>query len=162
MIAVDTIDTIAEQISDLSAEVIAAKLEDIKGKQPSLFAYLMSDNETYLFSQSEKELLYYMSLVIWEAVNQERILPQRLSMRQVDRIQFENWKTFETYTNPKGQSLDDYFEPEIGYHEEAELLYFICDALEDTEDAPQFIAKDSLLPIFVMMKSFVDCLILTP
>lgn len=160
MISVDTIDTIAEQVSELTAEQIAVKLEEIKGKQPSLFAYLMSDNETYLFSQAEKELLYYMAFVIWEAINKERDLPQRLSMKQVDSIQFENWKTLENYTNPKGQPLDDFFEPEIGYYEEAELMYFVCDALEDSEDMPQLIAKDSLLPMFVMMKSFVDCLII--
>lgn len=160
MISVDTIDTIAEQVSDLTAEQIAAKLDDIKGKQPSLFAYLMSDNETYLLSQAEKELLYYMAFVIWEAVNAERTLPQRLSMKQVDTIQFDNWKQLENYTNPKGQSLDDFFEPEIGYHKEAELMYFVCDGLEESEEMPRLVAKDSLLPMFVMMKTLVDCLIL--
>ena len=160
MISVDIIDTIAEQISELTAEQIALKLEDIKGKQPSLFAYLMSDNETYLFSQVEKELLYYMAFVIWEAITQERTLPQRLSMKSVDNIQFENWKKLENYNNPKDQPLDDFFEPEIGYHEEAELMYFVCDALEDSEDMPQLIATNSLLPMFVMMKTFVDCLII--
>ncbi|MFK7950503.1 MAG: hypothetical protein AB8G11_23150 [Saprospiraceae bacterium] len=160
MISVDTIDTIAEEVSELTAEQIAIKLDDIKGKQPSLFAYLMSDNETYLFSQAEKELLYYMAFVIWEAIKKERTLPQRLSLKQVDAIQFDNWKQLENYTNPKGQPLDEFFESEIGYHTEAELMYFVCDALEDSDDMPQLIAKDSLLPMFVMMKTFVDCLII--
>ena len=159
MISVDTIDRIAEQVSEYTAEQIADKLEHLKGKQPSLFAYLMSEHETFLFTQGEKELLYYMALVIWEAINDELTLPQRLSMKQVDTIQFDNWKVFENYSNPKGQSLDDYFEPEIGYHEEAELMYFVCDALEDSEDMPELIATNSLLPMFVMMKTFVDCLL---
>ncbi|NJN77496.1 MAG: hypothetical protein HC803_03505 [Saprospiraceae bacterium] len=100
-----------------------------------------------------------MSIVIWEAVKQELEIPQRLSLKVVDKIQFENWKELEEYTNPKGQSLDDFFEPVIGYHEQAELLYFVCDGLENANEDGEIITKDSLLPIFIMLKSLVDCLL---
>lgn len=158
MIAPELLDTLAEQISNFSQEQTAAKLEEINAKQPSVFSYLMSENETYLLSKEEKELLYYLTIVIWEATKKELTMPQRLSMKRVDEIQFKNWKALETYSNPKGQGLDDFFEPIIGYHEQAELLYFVCDALEEA-DEEKIIAKDSLLPIVVMLKTLVDCLI---
>lgn len=159
MIAPEVLDILAERISAFSPEQIEEKLNDIQSKQPSVFAYLMSDNETYLFSKTEKELLYYLTIVIWEAAKQELTMPQRLSMKRVDEIQFNNWKALETYSNPKGQPLDDFFEPIIGYHEQAELLYFVCDGLEEVDIQEKIIAKDSLLPIFVMLKTLVDTVI---
>lgn len=159
MIAPEVIDILAEKIGAFTDEQTDAKLKEIEAKQPSIFAYLMSEDETYLFSNAEKAVLYYLTIVIWEAVKQELEMPQRLSMKVVDKIQFENWKVLEAYTNPKGQSLDDFFEPVIGYHEQAELLYFVCDGLENANEETEIITKDSLLPIFIMLKTVVDCLL---
>ena len=134
MIAPEVLDVLAEKLRNLTSEETDEKLKEIELRQPSIFAYLMSDDETYLLSPSEKDLLYYLAIVIWEAAKQELEVPQRLSMKVVDKIQFENWKALEEYTNPKDQSLDDFFEPVIGYHEQAELLYFVCDGLEEADE----------------------------
>lgn len=159
MIAPEVIDILAEKIGGFSDEETAAKMKEIEAKQPSIFAYLTAEDETYLFSNAEKDVLYYLSIVIWEAVKQELEMPQRLSLKVVDKIQFENWKALEEYTNPNGKPLDDYFEPVIGYHEQAELLYFVCDGLENANEDEVIISKDSLLPIFIMLKTLVDCLL---
>ncbi len=158
MIAPEKIDAFAEKISDFTPEQTAEKLNDIKAKQPSIFAYLMSDDETFLFVQSEKDLLYYLAIVIWETVKTELGMAQRLSMKRVDAFQFDNWSVLEEFSNAKGQPLDDFFEPVIGEHPEAELLYFVCDGLEDANESGEISSKDSILPIFVMLKTFVDCL----
>jgi hypothetical protein len=159
MIAPEVLDVLAEKLRNLTSEETDEKLKEIELRQPSIFAYLMSDDETYLLSPSEKDLLYYLAIVIWEAAKQELEVPQRLSMKVVDKIQFENWKALEEYTNPKDQSLDDFFEPVIGYHEQAELLYFVCDGLEEADEEKKIISKNSMLPIFIMLKSLVDCMV---
>lgn len=159
MIAPEVLDILAEKLRNLTSEETDEKLKEIELRQPSIFAYLMSDDETYLLSPSEKDLLYYLAIVIWEAAKQELEVPQRLSMKVVDKIQFENWKELEEYTNPKDQSLDDFFEPVIGYHEQAELLYFVCDGLEEADEEKKIISKNSMLPIFIMLKSLVDCMV---
>jgi hypothetical protein len=159
MIAPEVLDILAEKLRNLTSEETDEKLKEIELRQPSIFAYLMSDDETYLLSPSEKDLLYYLAIVIWEAAKQELEVPQRLSMKVVDKIQFENWKALEEYTNPKDQSLDDFFEPVIGYHEQAELLYFVCDGLEEADEEKKIISKNSMLPIFIMLKSLVDCMV---
>ena len=48
----------------------------------------------------------------------------------------------------------------MNFQSPAELMYFVCDALEESEDMPQLIATNSLLPMFIMMKTFVDCLVI--
>jgi hypothetical protein len=159
MIAPEIIDILAEKYGEFTSEQTDEKLKEIELKQPSIFAYLTSEDETYLLGNAEKDILYYLSIVIWEAVKQELEMPQRLSMKVVDKIQFENWTVLEEYTHPKGQSLDDFFEPIIGYHEQAELLYFICDGIENANEDEEIITKDSLLPIFIMLKTVVDCLL---
>ena len=158
MIAPEIIDEIAEQIGEFEEAQTSERLEEIGAKQPAIFAYILSENETYLFSQEEKAILYYIIIVIWEATNQELDMPQRLGMKVVDEIQFENWKAIEDLKHPQNQPLDDFFEPFIGTHPEAELLYFVCDGLEEIEETEKIIAKDSFFPLYVMLKTVVDAL----
>ena len=94
----------------------------------------------------------------WKETLNDKV-PFYENLNDEDKIQFENWKVLEEYTNPKGQPLDDFFEPVIGYHEQAELLYFVCDGLENANEEEVIITKDSLLPIFIMLKTVVDCLL---
>lgn len=158
MITAEIIDEIAERVGDFEQAETTAKLEEIGAKQPGIFAYILNENETYLFSQDEKAILYYLIIVIWEAVNQELEMPQRLGMKVIDEIQFENWKEIEELKHPQNQPLDDFFEPFIGTHIEAELLYFVCDGLEEIEEEEKIIAKDSFFPLYVMLKTVVDAL----
>ena len=160
MIAPELIDEIAERVSDYTEVKTAEKLAEIQAKQPTIAAYILSEDETYLFSEAEKTLLYYLVITIWETVKVAGKMPQRVALKRLDALQFDNWTALETFTNPKGMSLDDYFEPVIGEHVEAELLYFVCDGLEEEDEEDKIIAKDSLLPIFIMLKTVVDCLTL--
>jgi hypothetical protein len=158
MITAETIDKIAERVGAFEEDQTSEKLEEMGAKQPAVFAYILNENETYLFSQEEKAILYYMIIVIWEAVNEELDMPQRLGMKVIDEIQFDNWREIEDLKHPQNQPLDDFFEPFIGTHPEAELLYFVCDGLEEIEETEKIIAKDGFFPLYVMLKTVVDAL----
>lgn len=158
MITPEIIDKIAERIGAFDEFQTSEKLEEINSKQPGIFSYILSEKETYLFSKEEKAILYYLIIVIWEAVNQELEMPQRIGMKVIDEIQFENWKAIEELKHPQNQPLDDFFEPFIGTHIEAELLYFVCDGLEEIEVEEKVIAKDGLFPLYTMLKTVVDAL----
>lgn len=158
MITPEIIDEIAERVGEFDEQQTTLKLDEIGLKQPGLFAYIVNEKETYLFSREEKAVLYYLIIVIWEAVNQELELPQRVGLKAIDETQFDNWRAIEELKHPQGQPLDDFFEPFIGTHPEAELLYFVCDGLEEVEETEKIIAKDGLLPLYVMLKTVVDTL----
>ncbi|MFT6149737.1 MAG: hypothetical protein ACJAUH_002431 [Saprospiraceae bacterium] len=39
------------------------------------------------------------------------------------------------------------------------MLYFVCDGLEEADEEKKIISKNSMLPIFIMLKSLVDCMV---
>lgn len=161
IIQAEAVDIIAIEVNEYSETASEELLEEIYKRQPAIFNYILSKNETALFSQYEKELLLYLTFVLWETVKQELELPQRIGMKQLDAIQFTNWQKAENLpTHPKGQSFEAYLAPFFKDYPQDELLGLITDAVDDVEDEVSLVAKESQLPLFIMLKTVVDALLI--
>ncbi len=157
MIAPETIDQIAEMVSDFSQSQIQQTLDEIQIKQPAVFAYLTSDNETYLLRAEEKQLLFYTAMVIWEAVKSDTGIGQRIGTKALDDLQYNNWQLLENLLEqPRIRPLETHLETIIDAHSEAEMLYFVCDCLEEEEEFRM--SKEVTLSLFVMLKTVLDAL----
>ncbi|MBK7475362.1 MAG: hypothetical protein IPI11_04850 [Haliscomenobacter sp.] len=150
------IDEVAEGLGTSGVELEEA-LKALQLHQPALIPFLLEEENDSVFSESERGFMIYLLAVIWKScleVNgpQEPIHPDALS-----EAEEQNWELLEAVQAKRfRERLDVFFS---GTPQE-DLLAFLEDCLtedeEDEEENP--VSKEGREPIFVLLKSVVDCL----
>lgn len=159
MITAAQIDEIAEQVNDYTSNQIQVIFNQIYKRQPALYNYLFS-KDTTIFNQQEKELLYYVVLVIWQTMAKLLTIPQRIAAKKIDTIQDANWKVIENLPNRLStQSLEMFLDSFFDNHPQEELVGLIIDMLDESEETEKVLTKESIIPIFVLLKTMVDSLV---
>jgi hypothetical protein len=157
-ISTERIDELAEKLNDYSLEQSEALLDEFANEQPDYFKYIMRD-DFELLGDDEHELLLFTSMTLWYIIKEEKGKLEVIDADTIDDLQDGNWSAIENLPPLKGQEFDDYVEPIIGPYSQDELLYFVLDSFQDDEEAEYFINKESKVPLFVALKSFVDAAI---
>ncbi|MBP9874448.1 MAG: hypothetical protein KBC60_10425 [Haliscomenobacter sp.] len=149
------IDEVAEGLGSSDVE-LEATLKALQSHQPALLSFLLEEENASAFSESERGFMIYLLAVIWKScleVNgpQETIHPDALS-----EAEEQNWELLEAVQAKRfRERLDVFFS---GASQE-DLLAFLEDCLtEDEEEEEGPVSKEGREPIFVLLKSVVDCL----
>ncbi len=155
-INVDQIDVIFEQVNNFSIPETEKLLDLFGNDQPVYFNYIMQD-EFELLGEDAHELLLFNSMTVWYIIKQTLGTVKQLESETLDEKQDANWSAIEALPPLKSQDFEEYVEPLIGYHPQDELLYFILDTFQEEEGTEEFaLNKESKIPIFVALKSFID------
>lgn len=156
---------VSEKIIDVKAAKLGALdgdfdeiVAEFKAQQPAILGYLFSESFLIL-TQQEKEYLLYLTLVIWESCEEvlEGIL--EMSPEELEEIEEANWTQYNEATGKSfRQKLDGFFEE----YPQEDLLAFVEDSLvisAEDEEAEEFeVTKEGREPIFVALKTVIDCL----
>ncbi|MFT4761506.1 MAG: hypothetical protein ACI9XO_001098 [Paraglaciecola sp.] len=131
---------------------------ELKEVQPAILGYLFSDSFLIL-TQEEKEYLLYLSLVIWESCEEvlEGIL--EMSPEELEEIEEGNWTELNDAVGKNfRQKLTGFFDE----YPQEDLLAFVEDSLvisEEGEKPEEFeVSKEGREPIFIALKTIIDCL----
>lgn len=152
IITEDIIDRVVERFDDSDAayEKAVTALEE---EQPVLMGYLFSE-EFEAFTQDEREYLLMLAIITWTSVKETGDEVPEITEQALAEAEEQNWAKLEGVPSKHfNDRLDVFFD---GYAQE-DLLAFLEDALaEDEEDS--IVTKEAREPIFVTLKSVVDCL----
>jgi len=151
----EIIDELSVRLGD-SEDATSELLAEISQEQPALLPFVLGENEE-AFSQSERDLLVYLLLVVWKSARtvngpQAMVDPDALSAAEE-----RNWELLEGVQAKRFRDrLDVFFEDAA----QEDLLAFLEDVLsEDEEDVEvSLVTREGREPIFVLLKSVVDCL----
>ena len=133
-------------------EVADAWLE----QQPQLLAFFFSETFEVL-TEEEKHYLLYLAAVIWVAVNRVRPVVEAFDPEEIESREEVNWEVLNEASSPRfAERLNPFFEQT----NQEDLLAFIEDslALDDGEEDEWKLTKEGREPIFVGLKTMVDCL----
>jgi hypothetical protein len=131
---------------------------ELKEEQPAILGYLFSDSFLIL-TQEEKEYLLYLSLVIFESCVEVLDGILEMSPEELEEIEEGNWTQLNDAVGKNfRQKLDGFFED----YPQEDLLAFVEDSLvisKEGEESDDFeISKEGREPIFVALKTIIDCL----
>lgn len=131
-------------------ELYEMLLKNFSEDQPFLMAYLMSEGFEVL-SETEKSLLFYMAMVIYESFKMESNEIPEVDLEIISDIDEKNWTQVDERKFKTMKEIADYFFED---YEQEDLLAFVEDALEeDDEETLTHIGRNVL---FVSMKTFID------
>ncbi len=143
-----------------SPEKAEALLNTMGAAQPALLPFIAGEESESAFTQPEREYLIYLLLVIWKAWDTVHGKQPVISPEALSEAEEKNWELLEgTPAKRFRERLDVFFAHSV----QEDLLAFLEDMLsepedEDAEDAELAISREGREPMFVLLKSVVDCL----
>lgn len=149
MITEQIIENTIEQYAD-DVEAYESALVELMDAQPALLAFLTQES-TDLLLDEEKDIMWYIAVVIINACQSDGIAVPQLSDETLSDYEEANWQLLQD--QPKGtfrEKLTAFFED----YKQEDLLAFVEDTLELEEDSPiTAVGRDV---IFISAKAVID------
>ncbi|TXF90005.1 hypothetical protein FUA23_08620 [Neolewinella aurantiaca] len=129
------------------------EIQDFAEAQPNLAAYLTNEDSETL-NEDERTLLLFGAIVIYQSVMDERIVRDVISEEIIGQLEEDNYALM-----PAKGAFRDRLTPFFEESEEEELLAFAEDLIvaEADEDG---ITKEAREPMFIALKTVIDCLLI--
>jgi hypothetical protein len=154
MVEAFIIDETTEELS-ASEKALEHTLDLMNREQPILLAYLFSENFE-AFTERERELLLFLTSVIWKSVFRVWGSQSEITETQLAGAEERNWALLQ---DVKERQFRDRVTVLFEDHpEEEELLAFVEDAVAEDDGSP--VSNEGREPLFVTLKSIIDCLVL--
>lgn len=152
LVSENTLDQIVERFDDSEAAYEQA-IVDFEKAQPILLSYLFSE-EFEVFTADEKEFMLMLSTIIYTAVKDENGDIPLIDEKAIADAEEANWAKLEDLSSKRfNERLDIFFED----YEQEDLLAFVEDALAEDDEDP-IVTKEAREPMFVTLKTVIDCL----
>lgn len=151
----NVIDEVAEKIGNLNGD-IDALFAEFKQEQPAILAYLTSEGFNVL-TNAEKDYLLYLALVIWKSIGEVDPISSTITQKQIAESEEDNWAQLnESVSKNFRERLTPFFDET----EQEDLLAFVEDSLtlDEEADADLNLSKEGRDPIFIALKTIIDCL----
>ena len=125
----EIIDQVDLWLDDLEDEHHFERLMDqLSEDQPILFAYLMTMGESD-FNDDEKELMFFLGLVIWQAMLKANPSLKELSETRLEKVQADNVSVLELTTEDPETDLEAAFRAMLSNYNQPNLLEYVIDVL---------------------------------
>ncbi len=152
MIPENIIDEVADRLGQ-SEELQMESIQRFQKEQPVIFGYFFSEDFN-AFTKEEKEYALFLALSIFESVRKVNPEIPLVSEKSFSEAEDANWEKLQPVTARRFRERMDIFFKDYA---QEDLLAFIEDALiDDEEEAP--VTKEGREPLFVLMKTIIDCL----
>lgn len=152
LVSENIVDQIVERFDDSEAAYEQA-IEDFEKTQPILLSYLFSE-DFEAFTPDEKEFMLMLSTIIYTAVKEENGDIPIVDEKAIADAEESNWAKLEDLNSKRfNERLDVFFQD----YDQEDLLAFVEDALAEDEEDP-IVTKEAREPMFVTLKTVIDCL----
>ena len=145
----DTINTVIEELEG-SNDQIDDRIEQLKSEEPTVLAYVTSEQFDMLNAE-ERDYLIYLVQVIFHSINTKVEEMPELEETQIGSVEEQNWERMEA---AKGKTFRDRLDGFFKDYEQEDLLAFVEDSLVEDEDS--FMTSEGRELIFVALKTIID------
>ena len=132
---------------------LTEEVKSFHAEQPVLVGYFFSD-DFKVFKNEEKDFAIFLAVVIWKSISSVVENIPQIDEETFANAEEYNWGLLQNVTAKKFRDrLDVFFEDS----DQEDLLAFVEDAIIDDED--QVITLEVREPLFVLLKTIIDCLL---
>lgn len=163
-----SIENASEKITILPEEELGKMMERFINQQPYLSTYLMALGENEL-SEYELEYMFFVALNVWHACEIAGCKCKTVEEDVIFEIEERNIKMLEYFDEESDTEFSDDVLNLINHHPQSALLEYVTMLIMDDEeseeemedddiDEEQEISEEGKGVMFVIMKTFIECL----
>ncbi|MEK9135820.1 MAG: hypothetical protein AAB393_01750 [Bacteroidota bacterium] len=162
MISAETVTRVLESMSTMSDAQAQAIVTQMGKRQPEVLAYLLATSENEAFDQDERQVFFYIGMVIWQIMKQHPNGRDRITETQLERAEKANEDLLEKMASDSSGDFSSATQSMIENYPEPEVLRYLTQALmEDEEGNPDNppIRDENLGLAFLSLKIVLDAFI---
>jgi hypothetical protein len=134
MISAETVTRVLESMSAMSEEQAQAMTMQMGKEQPMVLAYLLATSEDEVFDQNERQVLFYIGMVISQIMKQRPNGGKRITETQLERAEKANEDLLDKMASDSAGDFLSATHAMIESYPEPELLRYVTEALMEDED----------------------------
>lgn len=159
MISAETVTRVWQDMARVPISEIPRFVQQMEEEQPAIMAYLLAVGDA-LFNQHEREIIFYLGMVVWQMMKQSKRRLFKVSPRKLDRAEEANFALLERLSESPEAGWESLTRTMLATYPEPEVLRYIVEAImedDDPEDPP--IRDEYRGMAFIYLKTVLDALI---
>jgi len=133
-----------KKLAAMPSDDIPKLLEKMEKEQPEIMAFLMAIDHDVL-NQDERELLFYLGMVVWQMMREGTPRPKRVSAERLDELVVSTAKIVESFMTESAGDFMAVMARMFKDHHQINVLRYIVEALFELEaDAEHTAAREEM------------------
>lgn len=136
-ISTEIVDDTWKRMAAMPLDEMPKLMESMESEQPEIMAFLMAIDGDVL-NQDERELLFYLGLVVWQIMRQGAPRPKRVGAKRLDELIVSTEKVVDKFMNESAGDFMVLMSRAIKEHRQINVLRYIVEALFEVDDDAEY------------------------
>lgn len=159
MISAETVTEVWQRMAQMSPQQAQQVVQQMDQRQPALLAHLLF-LEDYPFNQHEREIIFYLGIVVWQMMMQGGHPLGRVTPEIVVEADEANYKFMERIAADTEADFVSAVQGMLDRYPEPEVLRYIVEAIMEEGDPQDPPIRDEYTGLaFIHLKSALDALV---
>jgi hypothetical protein len=148
-----------KRMAKISIDELPKVVERLEKEQPEIMAFLMGVDSD-VFNQDERELLFYIGVVVWEMMRQGTPRPKRVGEKRMDKFIDRTDQMAEYLMDESAEDFEAVVTQIFKNHNQINVLRYAVEALFEMEDDAEYtgVREEMKGLIFMNLKTVVEAL----
>jgi hypothetical protein len=133
MISAETVTRVWQDMARASLDEIPRLVNQMQVEQPVVLVYLSAVGDA-LFNQHERELIFYLGMVVWQMMKQSQRRLRKVTEERLEQAEEANYGFLEFLSASPEADFVSATEAMLATYPEPEVLRYIVEAINEEED----------------------------
>lgn len=158
-ISARTVEQTWQRIARASVSEVPQLINRMRQEQPYVMAYLLATGDA-LFAPHEKEILFYVGMVVWQMMRQSSGGLQQVGQEELDAAEAANMDFLEQFAQENDANLEMATRAILGTYPEPDVFRYVMEAVMEEDEASGPPIRDEYKGMaFVYLKIVLDAMI---
>jgi hypothetical protein len=159
-ISAQTVTHVWQEIAQAQPDEVPQLVEQMKQEQPVIMVYLLALDDMP-FSQYEREIVFYLGLVIWQIMKESPRRLLKVSRKKLRRAEAANEEVLSYLASDTEADFVSATQRMLETYPEPEVLRYLLEALMEEDDDPENppIREEYRGLAFILLKTMLDALV---
>lgn len=145
-----------KRVAGTSLQEVPETIDRMTKEQPLILAYLLAVGHD-IFNQDERELLFFLGMVIWQIMSQGTTRLPKITEKTIDEVEESNLKMLEYLEGESETGFVESVEGMLENYNQREVLGYVMEALMEEPEEGCLIREENKGLMMIYLKTVLDC-----
>ncbi|MFQ6003812.1 MAG: hypothetical protein ACE5KJ_08700 [Candidatus Zixiibacteriota bacterium] len=155
-ISAEVVEKTWKRVAGTSLQEVPETIDRMTKEQPLILAYLLAVGHD-IFNQDERELLFFLGMVIWQIMSQGTTRLPKITEKTIDEVEESNLKMLEYLEGESETGFVESVEGMLENYNQREVLGYVMEALMEEPEEGCLIREENKGLMMIYLKTVLDC-----